>query len=418
MSEKLNYIKGLDGTRGFFALLIIINHWTLCFPISPIGWEVLQLFFVLSGFLITRILLNERNKPVYQAEGKFGTFMKGFMTKRAFRIFPLYFAYILIMYVLRFTLSGKSEFIEINTAELETNGIWLWTYLYNLKDIFNHFLGWPIVESRFFAHLWSLGLEEQFYVFFPILIYFIRGRALKITIIAMIVIPFFTRLFGYNYLQSIAEANNYSDSYAIILVFRNLIFQFDSLALGAAIAIFNLDWIKRVHLWFWLIFVAMFAIHWLHFDAIRNTIDLSHVPFDIFISNGQLNLIGYMHVLGHPEYLNVNNQFIYLMPLVNIWCFLLVLSAVRGKIVMAPILEHRFFVYLGKISYGLYVYHFAIILIFLKLLKGVINKNPGDLPYFIQFLLFFVFMAILIFISDMSFRYFESYFLKLKAKMK
>ncbi|MEZ5022963.1 MAG: hypothetical protein R2728_06815 [Chitinophagales bacterium] len=110
-------------------------------------------------------------------------------------------------------------------------------------------------------------------------------------------------------------------------------------------------------------------------------------------------------------------QFIYMMPLVNLWCFFMVLSAMRGTPVWKPLLENKFVVFIGKISYGMYVYHFALMVIFMKLLRAVLPVNPIELPYILHFLLFFVYLGLVILVSYLSFNYFEMFFLKMKKRI-
>lgn len=419
MAEKLGYIKSFDGMRGLFALLIIMAHWSLDLPIAPLGWEGLQVFFVLSGFLITRILLYERDKPKYQESGKFGGFMKQFMTKRVFRIFPLYFGYIILMYLLRYGL-GDVKFIANQTSELEVNGIWLWTYLYNFKDVFNHLLGWKMAESPFFTHLWSLALEEQFYVFFPFIIYFLRGRTLKITIIAMIIIPFITRIIGFPYLQAIAEANNYGEDWGILIIYRNIFFQFDSLALGAAAAIFDIKMFRNPRMYLYAILAVIVGLYIYNGYEMMQVVyegSTAHVP-EIF-KNGQSSSVwGYINVLGHPEILKDNYQYAYMFTLVNLASFFLIVCSVQGRSVLRFIFEHPVFVYLGKISYGTYVFHFAWMQLFFFIAKKFNLVPPTGQLYWLQITLFVIYVSTLYFMAHLSFKYFEMYFLRLKDKMK
>jgi len=338
MAKKLSYIKSLDGMRAIFAVAVILTHWSLDLPISPIGWESMQVFFILSGFLITSVLLHERDKTIQHENPRFGGFMKAFMLKRVFRIFPVYFGYLFVMYLVRYGLADVKFFYN-QTAELDTNGIWLLTYLYNLKDIFNHMLGWPMAESQFFAHLWSLAMEEQFYVFFPFIIYFIRGKALKITILAMIIIPFFTRLFGYPYLNSIAEANNYGENWAILNIYRNLFFQFDSLALGAAAAIFNVHQIKYPRRWFFGLLTLLIGFYIYNGYQLMQINDPSvAVLANIFTNEDSLSIFGWLNFMGHPEYLKHNFQYVYMFNLVNLVAFFMIVCAVVGQ----PILKRVF----------------------------------------------------------------------------
>ncbi|MEZ5007875.1 MAG: acyltransferase [Chitinophagales bacterium] len=406
--SKLGYIKSLDGMRGLFCLMIIVAHWKLAFPIIPFGWEALQTFFVMSGFLITRILLHEK-----ESKPSFGGYTKSFYLKRLYRIFPLYFGYLIVMSLLRFSMRG-SEFIQTQTAELEHSGVWLYTYLYNFKTWFNFKAGLPFEDTAFFSHLWSLSVEEQFYLIFPFLIYFLRGRMLKGVIIAMIIVPQFIRIFGYPYLLSV----NPDPDWAIILIYRNIVFQIDALSIGAALAIFNFSWIKRPKLWFNVFFIAVLVVHAFNYPIVRASFtDLSNLSYEIFKTDGRMNILGYIHFLGHPEVLQFGKQFIYMMPLVNLWCFFMVLSAMRGTPVWKPLLENKFVVFIGKISYGMYVYHFALMVIFMKLLRAVLPVNPIELPYILHFLLFFVYLGLVILVSYLSFNYFEMFFLKMKKRI-
>ncbi|MCB0503143.1 MAG: acyltransferase [Bacteroidetes bacterium] len=415
--QQLSYIKSFDGMRGVFALCVITAHWSLDLPILPIGWEGLQIFFVLSGFLITRILLNEREKPAYRPEGQFGGFMKQFMLKRVFRIFPLYFSYVLLMYALRYGL-GDMKFIQNQTAELEVNGIWLLTYLYNFKDVLNHLLGWPMAESPFFTHLWSLAVEEQFYVFFPFIIYFVRGRALKVTIVAMIVIPFVTRIFGYPYLAAIAEANHYGHDWAILNIYRNFFFQFDSLAIGAAAAIFDVSKIKNVRVWFFVVLaliVGSYAYNgYLMMQVVYDNTD--HIA-SIFKTGNSMSILGYINILGHPEMLTFNHQYIYVFSLVNLAGFFMVACSVQRKTVFKFLFESKVFVYLGKISYGTYVFHFAFMQFFLFLAKKFAFVPPSGHMYPVQVLYFLIYLGFLYGLAHLSFKYFEMFFLNLKKKI-
>src|SRR5687768_2574042 len=86
MNER--YIKSLDGVRALAVLLIMVYHMNLL----HFSWVAVQFFFVLSGFLITGILWNEKQKP-----SSIGFKYKKFIVRRTLRIFPLYFGYLLIL---------------------------------------------------------------------------------------------------------------------------------------------------------------------------------------------------------------------------------------------------------------------------------------------------------------------------------
>ncbi len=409
MAGKLNYIKSIDGIRGVFCMVIIAAHWKLAFPITPLGWQILQIFFVMSGYLITRILLYDREK-----KKRFKPYIKSFYSKRTYRIFPLYFGYLFLMSAIRFIFKS-SEFVQNQTIELKHSGVWLYTYLYNFKSWFNFHSGTPFEDTSFFSHLWSLSVEEQFYMIFPLFIFILRGRILKGFVILLIIAPQFLRMYGYPYLMSV----NPDGDWAILLIYRNIFFQFDSIALGAALAIFNFSWIRKPKVWFYLVLAAIVVVSFMNYPLIRNSqIDVTGLPFDIFKSDNKLNFLGYLNYLAHPEILQFGKQYIYMIPLVNLCCFLLILCSIRDTPILRRLFENRLIVYLGKISYGMYVYHFCLLIVFLKALRTILPISPFELPFIIQFLLFFVYLGIVIGVSHLSYNYFEMFFLKLKKKIK
>lgn len=156
------HLPSLDGLRGIAILLVLIHqlgnlqadsslagylfHYTIGF-----GWTGVQLFFVLSGFLITGILLDTQRASNY---------FTGFFARRALRIFPLYFASLIIAFLLLPLLGINSPLL----AHDRPDQIWLWTYLSNWAQIFGH-------GSEAFPHYWSLAVEEQFYLIWPLLLW-------------------------------------------------------------------------------------------------------------------------------------------------------------------------------------------------------------------------------------------------------
>ena len=83
--QPLKYIPAFDGVRGIFCLLIITHHWVMPHLKGPFAllWWILQLFFILSAYLITKILIYDK------ARLDFKNYIKRFFTRRAYRIFPL-----------------------------------------------------------------------------------------------------------------------------------------------------------------------------------------------------------------------------------------------------------------------------------------------------------------------------------------
>jgi peptidoglycan/LPS O-acetylase OafA/YrhL len=149
------HLAALDGLRGVAILLVLLHGFDVI--VSPagighvldtvfdLGWIGVQLFFVLSGFLITGILLDTR-----QASG----YYKSFFVRRVLRIFPLYYGVLFVAFVLLPLL------VPVEGGEHQ---FWLWIYLANFVAPFG--LGVPA-----FPHFWSLCVEEQFYLLWPFLV--------------------------------------------------------------------------------------------------------------------------------------------------------------------------------------------------------------------------------------------------------
>ncbi len=161
------HISALDGLRGMAILLVLIHMLNLLeiqdgaaayvfYRISYAGWTGVQLFFVLSGFLITGILLDSR-----QAKNYFSSFY----VRRILRIFPLYFSVLTITFIVL----PAVGVIPASVAFDQNHQVWLWTYLSNWAHLFD-------ANSQTFPHFWSLAVEEQFYLVWPLLI-LTRGPA-------------------------------------------------------------------------------------------------------------------------------------------------------------------------------------------------------------------------------------------------
>ena len=148
------YIPQLDGLRAIAALLVIATH--LWGEIVTFGWIGVDFFFVLSGFLISRILFAAKGTPDY---------FSGFYKRRALRILPIYF--ITLSVVIIWTL-----LIDANPAH-ELRGLpYYFFYLQNIA--YQH---GRTIEAMF--HTWSLGIEEQFYTIWPLLIFLLPIFSLK-----------------------------------------------------------------------------------------------------------------------------------------------------------------------------------------------------------------------------------------------
>ncbi len=173
--EPLDRNPVLDGIRGLAILLVLVLHGSFIVAlehppgiylqrIMRTGWIGVDLFFVLSGFLITTIL--------FKCRGRLKN-ISHFYLRRALRILPLYYGLIAILFV------AIPLFIDIRLVPgyfyLYKHQIWFWLYVQNfLFAKFGRLATFPYVQ-----HLWSLAIEEQFYLIWPAAVYFLSDRALK-----------------------------------------------------------------------------------------------------------------------------------------------------------------------------------------------------------------------------------------------
>lgn len=144
-----SYFPALDGLRAICIAMVIINHMHESVPLHIVGSLGVDIFFVLSGFLITTLLLREREKHGIVT-------LKGFYTRRAFRIFPLYFC-VLLLYIPAI----KSTHDAIRWQEFKIS----LPYLLSFNQEFR-----PASAGNIFGHSWSLGFEEKFYFVWPLLV--------------------------------------------------------------------------------------------------------------------------------------------------------------------------------------------------------------------------------------------------------
>lgn len=156
-------IVELDGLRGIAILLVMLHHFMVIDPqqlwerwvvfSTHFGWSGVDLFFVLSGFLITGILLDARHSPHY---------FRSFYARRVLRIFPLYYAVLIVALVLLPIVPHPK--IDV-VAGAGGRDIFYWTFLSNwsmaLDDAFH---------NRILAPTWSLAIEEQFYLIWPLVV--------------------------------------------------------------------------------------------------------------------------------------------------------------------------------------------------------------------------------------------------------
>jgi peptidoglycan/LPS O-acetylase OafA/YrhL len=163
--QSTGHIPALDGIRGIAILLVILRHASagdvptgtvagVIHAVMRAGWIGVDVFFVLSGFLITGILLDSKGYPGY---------LTSFFGRRVLRIFPLYFGFLAVLFlVFPFTaLATSPEYVTLRHYQA-----WYWLYASNVL-IALHGDG---ASGLHLGHTWSLAVEEQFYLLWPLVV--------------------------------------------------------------------------------------------------------------------------------------------------------------------------------------------------------------------------------------------------------
>ena len=190
-------IPELDGLRGLAILLVILCHYVGNPDHTPlgffphrfllaftVGWSGVDLFFVLSGFLIGGILLDARNSPQY---------FRAFYMRRVFRILPIYYLWTLLFAA---TVIAALVFFPGRLGVAFSDLLRVPVQLLFLQNIF---IGMPHFTWTWFVVTWSLAIEEQFYLLAPPLIRFLSLRRFVITLAATIVLAPVLRFMLFRY---------------------------------------------------------------------------------------------------------------------------------------------------------------------------------------------------------------------------
>jgi peptidoglycan/LPS O-acetylase OafA/YrhL len=179
-------IPALDGLRGVAILVVMVFHFCQRFPQRPrgdagaalffevaaIGWCGVDLFFVLSGFLITGILWDTRQGSHY---------FRSFYARRFLRIFPLYYAVVLVMVLLPSFLAPPQAAV---IAPVRHHQPWYWTYTTNVLLAVH---GRYTVMPRAAQPMWSLAVEEQFYLLWPLVVWRLKRTTLmRVCVVSML----------------------------------------------------------------------------------------------------------------------------------------------------------------------------------------------------------------------------------------
>ena len=360
--------RGLTSFRAWAFLAVFLFHFEE--GIFPIGYLGVQAFFVLSGFLLTPILVRMKEDLPAQK------FFINFYGRRILRIFPLYYLYLLGVLLLSLLIVNMDNYYGIPEIDRFIQQIpWSFTYAYNFFHASIFYEHTPLV-----THFWSLAVEEQFYLIWPVLILLVKQKHLKVFLLVTIflgpVLRFFIAVITAGgkfvfFAQSV-------DLVIYVLPFSHI----DAFALGGYFALYQSSGGSK----------SSIRVLILAFSSIL----LGY--FTQYVSTGYIGIT----TLGYAPYMR--EQYIWGYSLINL-VFSGILIQIRDGYFFSFLFDNTLLHYLGKISYGLYVFHYPMILL-------IKNITP-DLPFIIRLL-----MALLatIFMSAISYELFEKRFIDMKDK--
>ncbi len=373
MSNNKIFFPGLNGLRFWAAFIVILHHveqfklWQKLpnFFMTPfvesIGHQGVALFFVLSGFLITYLLLVEWEKTHHIA-------VKNFYIRRILRIWPLYY---LIMILTFFILP---YFITIGpVAKLHEHfGLKILLFLFMLPNVLRVTES-PVVGAN---QSWSVGVEEQFYILWPLLIRKFRKNLLKFLII------FIVLKFTVSVIMAISLDYILTPDYRYMAYLRTIqrfwdLFQIEQMsfgAIGAYILFYKKEKILQM---------------------------VYHPAAQIFMGLGIIFLLGTRFLfIGHT----ILEAMIFIILILNI-------STNKSFFLK---LENPWYAYLGNISFGIYMYHTLCIAIVMTILQKIGLDKENWIAF--NAILYSVSIILTIGLAGLSYKYYESYFLTLKQK--
>lgn len=351
------HLPGLNGIRAIAAIAVIVAHTTILlgtFGLDPFlfgqtpegtprgtdlaGFGV-SMFFALSGFLITYLLILEKEKQPID--------VKSFYIRRVLRIHPLYYTYLAIAVAV----------VVIYGQPFSWSSFFFYAFLAaNIPFIFEN-------ELFLVGHYWSLGVEEQFYLFYPWIVKKARNLPLVLVVVAGILL-------------------------ALKVLFRYV-------DLGFGLIPYNFIQVTRFHC---MLIGALGA--WLFY--VKN-------PLFLTIANNRITQLIAWIAIG---FVAINRFHIASVLDQEVICVVTV-AIIVGQVTKTNRLinlDLGIFDFLGKISYGLYVIH-PLVIFFLA--KVLVLELPSVLKYLVVYALS---LGITILFAFVSYEFFEKYFLKMKSR--
>jgi len=373
INQQHQRIVALDGVRGLAILLVMLYHYAvplrqkyadisildrLVANVFQSGWIGVDLFFVLSGFLITGILYDTYNNK---------HFFKNFYIRRTLRIFPLYYA-VLFIFLIIFPL--VSDTTALMVSDMKENEVWYWTYLLNIRIAILG--GFTDVQA---GYMWSLAVEEQFYLIWPFIVFLFKDR---LVIICILLIGLFALFRYYLTLQGIPSTSLY------VITFTHL----DGLLMGSLLAVF-LRTNRKINLNNYFTYLA--------YTSVLVVVSIFVINGQFYFSDTLVSTFGFFFISVFFTYLVFN-----------------VVTSTDDNSLLTKCFTSRTLLILGKYSYALYLFHQPIAI---AVQKFVIS--PGDFKILDSYLPAMIISGaittvISLILAIISWHVFEKQFLKLK----
>lgn len=371
--RSVTHFEGLNTLRFFAALLVVISHAegmklkrgleqiapSLSFTHN--GYLAVAFFFVLSGFLITFLLLKEKKKT-HTVD------VKNFYLKRVLRIWPLYY---LLVIIGCFILPLAMKFAHVDYEMPYTFGEVWYYFVFFMPGLVTFYYGNHLLEP-----LWSIGVEEVFYLIWAPLFKFIKHNILYL-------------LLGVIILHMICSIIPYLIETSVLYSFIVNTLRFDAMAIGGLGAYYIFNTKKDI---------SNNILYKIPLQIIIYTFFLAFIIF-----NSNINLPIWRFIFDTPivSTLVINFLFIYLI---------IGVSLAKNNIFK---LRNKTLSYFGEISYGVYMYHNVV----LAVVMLVIIKLPFKLPFWLENICFYgLSLGGILLVSHLSKKYFENFFLKFRKK--
>ncbi|MCW3117047.1 MAG: hypothetical protein JWM28_1129 [Chitinophagaceae bacterium] len=349
------YYPALDGLRGLAILLVVLYHNFAFLPFLNYGWLGVDLFFVISGFLITQILMDTRNARNY---------FKNFYARRILRIFPLYYFFLFLFLIILPSFRG----FPLDMSYYQKNQFWFWTYLQNWTLIFRY-----NEKSNALNHFWSLAVEEQYYLIWPfIIVLFKKPKTLLIFCFGLLAGVIMARLYIWNH-------KTLFPSYQWLFLFTRI----DGILIGSILALvyyINQNILRKYSTFLILLLASLnFAVYFIDKEQ----------GFPIWPIAG-FTTFSVIFALLVYETITKENRIINL------------------------ILNNSVLRFFGKYSYGFYIFHWPVFLLAKPYTDKLTSKLTPATGHW--YLLSSAIMATLagLIAAIISFHAFEKHFLKLK----